>query len=97
MRFVAIGLARAGYTVSCPQLAGHCGSFEDLRASGWRDWYATVEDALVDLRKRCKTVIVGGLSMGAVLALHLAAQRPEIVERMRDQLLTLQATPRTRP
>ena len=76
MRFVAIGLARAGYTVSCPQLAGHCGSFEDLRASGWRDWYATVEDALTELRKSCKTVIVGGLSMGAVLALHLAAQRP---------------------
>jgi carboxylesterase len=76
MRFVAIGLARAGYTVSCPQLAGHCGSFKDLRASGWRDWYATVEDALTELRRSCKTVIVGGLSMGAVLALHLAAQRP---------------------
>ncbi|MFZ1102282.1 MAG: alpha/beta fold hydrolase [Hyphomicrobiaceae bacterium] len=76
MRFVAIGLARAGYTVSCPQLAGHCGSFEDLRATGWRDWYATVEDALTELRRSCTTVIVGGLSMGAVLALHLAAQRP---------------------
>jgi carboxylesterase len=76
MRFVAIGLAQAGYTVSCPQLAGHCGSFEDLRATGWRDWYATVENAHAALRKTCKTVIVGGLSAGAVLALHLAAQRP---------------------
>lgn len=79
MRFVGIGLARAGYTASCPQLAGHCGSFEDLRATGWRDWYASAEDALGTLRKTCSKVIVGGLSMGAILALHLAAQRPNDV------------------
>lgn len=79
MRLVAIGLARAGYTVRCPQLAGHCGSFEDLRATGWRDWYASVEKAHSELRKSCSKVIVGGLSLGAVLALHLAAQRPDEV------------------
>jgi len=79
MRFVGNGLARAGFTVSCPQLAGHCGSFEDLRATGWRDWYASVQKAHADLRKTCKRVIVGGLSMGAVLALHLAAERPDEV------------------
>jgi carboxylesterase len=79
MRFVGIGLARAGYTVHCPQLAGHCGSFEDLRATGWRDWYATVEAAHAQLRKTCTEVIVGGLSMGAILALHLAAERPDDV------------------
>ena len=32
-----------------------------------------------ELRKTCKKVIVGGLSMGAILALHLAAERPESV------------------
>jgi carboxylesterase len=79
MRFVGAGLARAGYTVSCPQLAGHCGSFEDLRATGWRDWYATVAEAHSALRKTCTKVIVGGLSMGAILALHLAAERPDDV------------------
>jgi carboxylesterase len=79
MRFVGIGLARAGYTVRCPQLAGHCGSFEDLRATGWQDWYATADDALSELRKTCRKVIVGGLSMGAILALHLAAERPDDV------------------
>ena len=40
---VGIGLAKSGYTVHCPQLAGHCGSFEELRATGWKDWYATVQ------------------------------------------------------
>ena len=79
MRFVAIGLARAGYTVSCPQLAGHCGGFDDLRATSWQDWYATVEKAHDELRKTCRKVIVGGLSMGAILALHLAAKRPDAV------------------
>ncbi|MBX9591671.1 MAG: alpha/beta fold hydrolase [Hyphomonadaceae bacterium] len=80
LRFVAIGLARAGYTVHCPQLAGHCGTFEELRATGWEDWYATVKDAHDELLKTCKKVIVGGLSMGAILALHLAAERPDDVQ-----------------
>ena len=46
MRYVAMGLARAGITVSCPQLAGHSGSFEELRDSRWQDWYASAEAAL---------------------------------------------------
>jgi carboxylesterase len=76
LRFVARGLARAGHTVLCPQLAGHCGSFEDLKATGWKDWYASVLAAHRELSKSCKKVIVGGLSMGAILALHLAAEFP---------------------
>ena len=80
MRFVARGLARAGHTVHCPQLAGHCGSFEDLRATSWKDWYQTVQTAHRELRHTCKKVIVGGLSMGAILALHLAAEHPMDVQ-----------------
>jgi carboxylesterase len=79
MRYVAMGLARAGITVSCPQLAGHSGSFEELRDSRWQDWLASAEAALDDLRRRCDVVVVGGLSMGAVLALMLAAKRPDAV------------------
>jgi carboxylesterase len=75
MRYVAMGLARAGITVSCPQLAGHSGSFEELRASRWQDWYDSAAAALDRLRERCDLVVVGGLSMGAVLALLLAAER----------------------
>jgi carboxylesterase len=79
MRFIAIGLARAGYTVSCPQLAGHCGTSDDLKATRWQDWYASVEAAHDKLLEECDTVIVGGLSMGAVLSLLLAARRPDTV------------------
>ncbi len=39
MRFVAMGLGRAGYTVHCPQLAGHGGSRQDIVKTGWQDWY----------------------------------------------------------
>jgi carboxylesterase len=75
LKFVAKGLARHGFVVHCPQLAGHCGDESDLLATGWQDWYASVEAGLDHLRQRCDTVIAGGLSMGAVLALHLASQR----------------------
>jgi carboxylesterase len=37
------------------------------------------EAALDDLAGRCRTVVVGSLSFGAALALHLAATRPEQV------------------
>jgi len=79
-RYVAMALARNGLTVSCPQLAGHCGSYEDLRATSWKDWYASVQKAHDELRQSCDVIIAGGLSMGAVLALHLAAQRPDAVD-----------------
>ncbi len=76
MRFVARGLARAGYTVSCPQLAGHCGSFNDLRTTSWSDWNASCDAALRALKAECDDVIVGGLSGGSLLALNLAADNP---------------------
>lgn len=79
MRFVANGLARAGYTVHCPQLAGHCGTEEDIKATRWQDWYASAEAALAEIRKECDVVIVGGLSTGAILSLLLAANHPKDV------------------
>ena len=80
LRYISNGLSRAGFTVSVPQLAGHCGTLEDLKATHWQDWYQSAEDALLELRKTCDLVIVGGLSMGAVLALKLAAEHPDTVD-----------------
>lgn len=79
MRYVAQALARQGYTVSCCQLAGHCGTPEELRRSTWQEWYASVEAACARLERHCTTILAGGLSMGAMLALHLAFNRPERV------------------
>jgi carboxylesterase len=79
MRYVAQGLAHAGHTVHVPQLAGHCGSSDELKATRWTDWYTTVEEEHDRLQEHCDGVVVGGLSMGAVLAIHHAAQHPDSV------------------
>ncbi|HET8730557.1 MAG TPA: alpha/beta fold hydrolase [Moraxellaceae bacterium] len=79
MRLLGKGLHKAGFTVHGMQLAGHCGDEQDLAATGWQDWYRSVEVAAEQLRQRVDHLFVGGLSMGAVLALKLAADRPELV------------------
>lgn len=76
MRLLGKGLNSAGFTVHGMQLAGHCGDTDDLLATGWRDWYASVEAAADALRSKVDHLFVGGLSMGALLALKLAAERP---------------------
>jgi carboxylesterase len=82
MRYIAQGLARAGHTVHVPQLAGHCGSAEDLHATGWADWYGSVEDEHRRIASDCDTVVVCGLSMGAILAIHHAASYPQAVSAL---------------
>ena len=79
LRFVAQGLTRAGFTVYCPLLEGHGGTEAELNATSWQDWYDTVCAAHDELSARCDMVVVGGLSSGALLALHLASQRPKDV------------------
>jgi carboxylesterase len=80
LRFVAQALGRAGHTVYCCQLAGHCGTPEELRSSTWEEWYASVEEAHDRLKQDCDVILAGGLSMGGILALHLAYNRPEDVQ-----------------
>ena len=82
MREVAEGLNAAGYTVACPQLAGHCGSYDDLRNSRWTEWLSSAEAGLLRLHAQCDFVVVGGLSNGAVLGLCLAAQHPQLVNAL---------------
>ncbi|WEN16535.1 alpha/beta fold hydrolase [Rhodanobacter sp. AS-Z3] len=77
MRLLGKGLNKAGFTVHGMQLAGHCGDANDLLATGWRDWYASVEAAADTMLTKVDHLFVGGLSMGALLALKLAADRPQ--------------------
>jgi len=79
LKTVARGLAARGWTVSCCQLAGHCGTEDDLLATTWADWFASAERAMAELESQCDTIVVGGLSIGAVLALRLAALNPDRV------------------
>lgn len=76
MRGVARELNQAGHTVCAVQLAGHCGSIDDLIATRWQDWYQSVINAAHKLRQQVDCLVVGGLSMGAVLALKYASEFP---------------------
>lgn len=76
---VARGLAARGLTVSCCQLAGHCGTEDDLLNTNWTDWFASAEQSLAALEKQCDVIVIGGLAIGGVLALRLAALYPDRV------------------
>jgi carboxylesterase len=80
LRRVAIGLAKAGCTVYVPTLAGHCAGNTELQATGWRDWYESARNTFVGVRRKHEHVFVGGLSMGAVLSMYLAAEHPGQIE-----------------
>ena len=77
MRLVGKGLNNAGFSVYGMQLAGHCGDVQDLLATSWKDWYASVEAAAEKYRHEVDHLFVAGLSMGALLALKLAADHPD--------------------
>lgn len=80
MRWVGKGLNQAGFTVYGMQLAGHCGTEEDLLNTHWRDWYQSVCDAADLLLAKVDHLFVAGLSMGAILALKLAVDRPDEID-----------------
>lgn len=78
MRLIGDYLNVRGYTVSGPLLPGHGATVEDMNRRTWREWADHVEQAYQELGSRCNRVCVGGLSMGTLLSLNLAAAHPEI-------------------
>ena len=77
MRPIAKRLVKQGFSVMCPALAGHCRAAGDLRKSKWQDWYASIADAFEALKAAHAQVFVAGLSIGALLAIKLAAEKGE--------------------
>jgi carboxylesterase len=75
----AEALVRAGYSVRLPLLPGHGTAWQEMNGTTWRQWYDEVDRAFAELRSRCSSVFVTGLSMGGALALRLAEQHgPEV-------------------
>jgi carboxylesterase len=79
MKALARGLHAVGHTVLCCQLAGHCGTEEDILQTHWQDWRDSVVTAIDILKAECNEVFVGGISMGALLALQGARVRSEAI------------------
>lgn len=72
-------LAARGVHVHCPRLPGHGTTPEAMLFAGKAEWLAAAEAGLEALRG-ARAVVVAGLSMGALLALLLAARHPARVK-----------------
>jgi len=78
MRPFGDALAKAGYTVLAPLLPGHGSQPEDMNRVRWQEWAAAVEVEYHRLAGHAAQIFVSGLSMGGLLALHLAAQQATV-------------------
>jgi len=78
VRPLARTLAEHDFSVAAPLLPGHGVEPAELNRCRWEDWSNYAESAYTGLAARCERVVVGGESVGALLALHLAAVHPEI-------------------
>ena len=78
VRPLAKRLLNEGYTVSGILLPGHGTTPENLSQTDRKDWIKASEEAYNELKRECSSVIVGGESVGALIALRLASDYPEI-------------------
>jgi carboxylesterase len=74
--FLGDRLADAELAVSIPRLPGHGTNARDFMQTGWRDWLRAALDAYLELAATTPRVHVVGFSMGALLAIILAARMP---------------------
>ena len=79
VRPLAAVLHENGYTVSGPLLPGHGTAWQDANRCRWEDWVQCVDEKYRELKARCERVVVGGESLGGLLALYLASEHPEIL------------------
>lgn len=73
LRLLGESLAARGMRVVAPLLPGHGRTPEHMEKADRHDWLTAADEALVSLFNH-RRVFVGGLSMGALLALLLAAK-----------------------
>jgi len=76
MQSIAKRLHKASYSVHVPHFKGYGYSTRDSAHSvtPWRDWRGQVLHELRGMKRQYKTVSVGGLCIGAVLALSVAEE-----------------------
>lgn len=73
LAYIAQGLRAAGYYVVIPELKGYTHTL--LNNSEYGDWTNLALDEFDKVAFSHKEVVVGGLCIGALLALHVAQNR----------------------
>ncbi|MBI4982838.1 MAG: alpha/beta fold hydrolase [Candidatus Omnitrophica bacterium] len=79
MNHLGKAMHKAGFTVMCNALPRHCGSQDDLKKVTWQEIESACVRDFQELSKEHTQVFVAGLSMGAMMAVHLAHKFPEKV------------------
>jgi carboxylesterase len=74
MRWMGEYLNQQGFTCLGVRLSGHATTPQDMIASCWTDWTASVEDAYSLLRGVTENIFFIGLSMGGVLSLLMSTR-----------------------
>lgn len=71
-------LTEQGYAALGVRLFAHATTPQDMNRAHWEDWVACVEDGWHYLKGITDEIVLIGLSMGGVLALHQAVHLPVI-------------------
>jgi len=79
MNYLGKALNKAGFTVLCNTLPGHCSTLNVLKKISWQQIADSCAKDLQALKKECRQVFAGGLSMGALMSVHLANLYPDQV------------------
>jgi carboxylesterase len=78
LSLLARRLHKAGYSVLAPLLPGHGRTMDAFKQSRAEEWIDAARHALMSMRARHDAVSVAGLSMGAALAVLVAARDRQI-------------------
>lgn len=78
MRLIGDYLHARGMTVHAPLLPGHGTDPADLNQRHWGEFAECVATAYAELAAHREQVVLGGLSMGALLTLHHVARHPQV-------------------
>jgi carboxylesterase len=78
LALLARRLHKSGYSLYAPLLPGHGRNMDAFGKSRATDWISAAKSALAQMRSRHDSVSVVGLSMGAALAVLLAAELDDI-------------------
>lgn len=78
VRLIGELLQKDGFSIAAPLLPGHGTHPDDLNRATWQMWLEEVKKSYEKLVRECEKTYIIGESMGALLALELAAQHPEI-------------------